>query len=231
MKTTRIIGLATGLAVLAALTAQATLYSFNFTGINAAIPDDNPAGWTYTIGELGEETPVGRDPGFGTDNRITDVNVRLNISGGYNGDLYGYLVHGSGFAVLLNRVGQGTGTPGSDVYLFGFSRSGFGSITLDQGAGTSIHAVEDPANGTYRPDSGTQNSGGLNAFNGLDPNGSWTLFLADLGSGETSTLVSWGLDITAVPEPTTWALIGFGLIFGGVTGVRVIRARRRACPQ
>jgi hypothetical protein len=40
---------------------------------------------------------------------ITDVNVGLQLSGGWNGDLYAYLVHSSGFAVLLNRVGRGTG--------------------------------------------------------------------------------------------------------------------------
>jgi len=64
------------------------------------------------------------------------------------------------------------------------------------------------------------------SFNGLNPNGTWTLFFADLSGGDASTLVSWGLDIAAVPEPTTWALVGFGLMFGGVTGARMIRLRR-----
>ena len=32
--------------------------------------------------------------------------MTLNLSGGWNGDLYAYLVHNSGFAVLLNRVGR-----------------------------------------------------------------------------------------------------------------------------
>jgi hypothetical protein len=35
----------------------------------------------------------------------------------------------------------------------------------------------------------------LSSFKGLDPNGEWTLFVADLSAGNISTLVSWGLNI------------------------------------
>jgi hypothetical protein len=35
----------------------------------------------------------------------------------------------------------------------------------------------------------------LSSFNELDPNGSWSLFIADLEPGDTSTLVSWGLEL------------------------------------
>ena len=66
----------------------------------------------------------------------------------------------------------------------------------------------------------------LNAFNSLDPNGTWTLFIADLSSGDTSTLVSWELDITAIPEPAHWALGIFAVAFAGVQGWRAWRQRR-----
>jgi hypothetical protein len=56
----------------------------------------------------------------------------------------------------------------------------------------------------------------------MNPNGTWTLFIADLSGGEQSTLVSWSLDITAVPEPVNVALG----IFAGVFLV-VILARSR----
>jgi hypothetical protein len=214
--------LLSGLILMAATAVQATLYNFDYiSGFadSGVIPDANPGGWsdTRTLGGL-EAT-------------ITDVNVRLTISGGFNGDLYGYLVHSSGFTVLLNRVGTGSGS--EPQFTYGFSTSGFGSITLNQGDATSIHDVPDPQAGdqVYRPDSGGQNTGGLNAFNGLNPNGTWTLFLSDLSGGDTSTLVSWGLEIEAVPEPVTWALIGFGFIFLTVTAVRALRARSAACPQ
>jgi hypothetical protein len=53
----------------------------------------------------------------------------------------------------------------------------------------------------------------LSSFNGLNGNGSWTLFVADLSAGETSTLQSWTLNITAVPEPSSSLLGGLGLLF------------------
>src|SRR5260370_868131 len=61
----------------------------------------------------------------------------------------------------------------------------------------------------------------LSSFNGLDPNGGWTLFFADLSSGEQSTLESWSLSINAVPEPTTYALIAFG----GLVALRIMIRR------
>src|SRR5437899_5148646 len=54
-------------------------------------------------------------------NTIQDVTVRLNVagvSGGWNGDLYAYLVHDSGFAILLNRVGRSSSEP------FGYGDAG-----------------------------------------------------------------------------------------------------------
>ena len=51
----------------------------------------------------------------------------------------------------------------------------------------------------------------LSSFNHLDPNGTWTIFFADMSSGDQSTFGSWSLEITAVPEPVTIAL---GIFFG-----------------
>jgi hypothetical protein len=53
----------------------------------------------------------------------------------------------------------------------------------------------------------------------LNPNGTWTLFLADESAGGgQSSLVSWSLSISAVPEPTNVALGIFGAcaVAGGV---------------
>lgn len=52
---------------------------------------------------------------------IVSITVNLNFIGGWNGDLYAYPVHGSAFAVLLNRVGRslsaldGSATEGMDI--------------------------------------------------------------------------------------------------------------------
>lgn len=196
-----------------ALPAPAAVYTSTYTSGFAnggVIPDGNPSGWTDT-------RTVGIAEGY-----ITDVNVLLTITGGYNGDLYGYLVFNGGFAVLLNRVGTGSGS--EPQFTYGFSTAGFNNIRLDDGASPNIHTVANPAaNGTYGSDGGT-----LASFNNLDPNGNWTLFLADLSSGDQSTLTSWSLEITAVPEPVTGALGVFAGLFGAAAVVRYFKRRTPA---
>lgn len=215
--------------VAAACAAPAAFYSDTFT-VNQAIPDGNPTGWSDT------RNVSFFDSGW----QITDVNVTLNVSGGYNGDLYAYLTHSSGFAVLLNRVGKGTGSS------FGYANSGF-NIVLDDQAAADIHLYQTvggysiTGGADWQPDgryisplssNATFDSASrdklLSQFNGLDANGNWTLFFADLSGGATSTLVSWGLEITAVPEPVTVALGVFAAVFGGVQFLRWRRAKARA---
>jgi subtilisin-like proprotein convertase family protein len=213
--------------------AQATLYTFTWSsGFDAGsgvVPDANLAGWADT-----RTVDLGVLPLDGTTDIIQDVNVRLNISGGYNGDLYGYLVHSSGFAVLLNRVGR-TGTDA-----FGYGDAGF-NITLGAVGGTDIHNyggnggsqlvggswLEDGRNAN--PASVTDQSSRnalLSSFNTSSANDEWTLFLADMSGGDISTVVSWGLDIEVVPEPITCALGIFGGAFGLLKLVRHLRRRK-----
>lgn len=217
---TRILAALLGLA--AFTSARATLYSYDFTGgfnNGGVIPDANVTGWsdTRSLSLSGTE--------------INDVNVRLNISGGWNGDLYGYLVHSSGFAVLLNRPGR------TSTDLFGYADAGF-NITLDDSAATDIHLYGgnggSQLSGLFKPDARTANpatvvstdsrTAVLGNFNGLSADGGWTLFLADFAVGDQSTLVSWGLDISVVPEPTTWALVIFGVAAVLFAGFRWCRA-------
>jgi subtilisin-like proprotein convertase family protein len=214
--------------------AQATLVINYVSGaLNQAIPDANPAGVTFSGG-----TYTGLYNGVnyvdGVSGGINNVTVNLNITGGFNGDLYGYLVlqtgSGSYTSVLLNRVGRNDGTS------FGSSTGGFGSITLSTAATFNIHDFDaHPAAGTYLADGRTVDPNGtfspgmatpaqLNVFNTHTANGTWTLFLADLAGGDVSTLVSWGLEVSVVPEPTTWAMIGFGAL---LVGGRLLSFRRR----
>ncbi len=182
----------------------------------AVIPDFPGAGLAY-----------GLNFNFSDFISIQSVSVTLNISGGYNGDLYVSLSHGSGFAVLLNRVGANAS--GED----GYSTAGFNNITLTM-SGTDIHTVPAPTTGsTYASDgrfdytSNTRNNT-LNVLSGANPNGDWALFFGDEAGLNTSTLDSWSVDIQAVPEPTTWAGILFGALFCGVQVVRRWRAVRRS---
>ena len=180
------------------------------------IPDGSMTGWSDTRAVSG--TPAGP---------ITDVSVSLNLSGGWNGDLYAYLVHGSGFAVLLNRVGR------SSTDAPGYGTSGM-NLTLSDAGLLNIHSVSAPgAGGSYQPDgrnisplasgatfSSTSSSALLGSFNGLNANGNWTLFVADVSGGGQSAVTSWGLDIAAVPEPASLVEGGVAVLFlGGVMGL------------
>ncbi len=180
-----------------------------FSDINAPIPDGALTGWsdTRTVNLTGE---------------ILDLEVTLNLSGGWNGDLYGYLTHDSGFAVLLNRPGR-TAANGA-----GYSDSGF-AVSFGVGALNDIHLYQG-VTGAFSPLTGLWAADGrevhplsavdtdarsalLDSFLGLNANGNWTLFLADVdGGGTQATLVDWGL-ILMVPEPASVGLIALGLGF------------------
>ena len=201
--------------------AHGGLYTFNY-GVNAAIPDNSIIGLTdaHTIG--------------GLDAAIKDVRVTLDISGGFNGDLYGYLrLNGSPLVVLVNRVGLTSGNPD------GYHNSGM-LVTLSSSAPQDIHFYQDftPAyngsgqvTGAWQADGRANpldtSRGSLSYFNGLDPNGTWTLFFADRSVGGQSKLDGWSLEVTTVPEPVNVALGVFAGVFLVVIAVRSRPVRNR----
>jgi subtilisin-like proprotein convertase family protein len=176
--------------------------------VNTAIPEGSPVGITsaQTFSDLSSSP-------------ITDVAVNLNISGGYNGDLYGYLTlqDANGNAateILLNYMGTTTPNP------FGSAGSGMNVTLSDSGTvNGSIHNAAGVPTGTWQPDSANALDG---TFGGLTANGTWTLFLADMSvGGGTSTVNSWGLDINgaAAPEPADYGLLaGAGLLVVSLAG-------------
>ena len=192
--------LAFALQVSASLTTN--IFSSGFAN-SGYVPDNDFSGWSDT------RTLSGYTGGSAL---VENVFVTLNIAGGWNGDLYGYLVHSSGFVVLLDRVGSSTFSP------YGYGEAGFTGVMLaDDAAHTSIEsyggssaAAAALSGGTYNSQDGTLNT----AFDGLSVNGNWTLFLADLSSGDISQVTGWTLTIDAVPEPTTWAMMIFAAAFG-----------------
>jgi subtilisin-like proprotein convertase family protein len=193
------------------------------TNVNSVIPDNNPGG-------LASQIAVG-----GLSGAISNVTVNLDITGGYNGDLYAYVAGpNGGFAVLLNRTGA------SSTSAYGYGDSGF-NVTFDDSAAAAnpdIHFYQTVSNpngglsggvltGNWGSDGETFNpqlqssypvaptatpTATLGSFDGADGNGQWTLFLADLSGGDQSTVVSWSLDITTVPEPEVWALGAMGVL-------------------
>ena len=215
-------------AVLATFVSRAEVSNLTTNASpNVTIPDANPVGVFSTI------TVSGMNTGWG----ISDLTVSLNISGGFNGDLYAYLLSPNNtMVVLLNRVGVSS----SDA--FGYGDAGF-NITL-AAAGYNVHDYQNYSPSysggqlinTWAPDQriidpqsdpadfdALPTGNNLSAYYGLDPNGVWSLFVADVSGGNESTLVSWGLTVTVVPEPTTFALLGSGMATLWVLG----RKRRK----
>jgi subtilisin-like proprotein convertase family protein len=159
----------------------------------------------------------------GYDISLASMTVTLKISGdplAFGGDFYASLQsENGGYCVLLNRVGKTTdNSQGCDM-------NGF-DLTFTLGA-ADIHLAEN-SSPTYDADgrlTGTWGADGRNVdpdavldtdartrqqdvFNGINPNGEWTLFVADMSRSGTAQLDSWGLDIQAVPEPATMSLLG-----------------------
>ena len=183
------------LVLLLVANSRAALYTETFSGVNTPIPDGNPVG--VTLNGIVSDVPSGFT--------VSSLTISLNINGGYNGDLYTYLIAPNGTLVLLMNQ------PGVGVNGFGASGAGM-NITL-QDVGAVGGNIQNETSGSVL--SGSYNAAGsLSAFNGSVADGTWTLFFADLSSGGgTSTLNSWSLGITAVPEPVTMALAIFlGLV-------------------
>ena len=183
---------------------KAATESFNFPGLNLAIPDGNPAG-------LANNQSISS-----TITSIDSVVLTLSISGTFNGDIYGYVTHASGLTILFNRPGK------SSLRTFGYDGDGF-TVTLDDDASNDIHTYQNqvtpgagtPLTGTWQPDGRNVDPNGvldtsprtamLNTFDTLAAGGDWTLFLADMSSGDIHALQSWSLTIngTVIPEPGT----------------------------
>lgn len=182
--------------------ASATTVITESWNVSALIPDNTPTGWSDTRTLLVPEALVG------------DVQVYLHISGGFNGDLYAYLVHGSGFAVLLNRVGRTAANP-DDSYTTGIDVIFSSDATGDAHTATAFTGPLQPDgrnSSPYQVTDADLRTALLTGFNGLEFDGSWTLFVADLSPTLQSTVVSWGLTITTtedtVPEPATTSVTG-----------------------
>jgi hypothetical protein len=198
--------LAAFLASLSSLPSLATLYTVGWTnGVNATfantgiVPDNNYSGWADSRSVT---APAGT---------LQSVGVNLHLTGGWNGDLYAYLVNNTGgFSVLLDRIGTGpfgNSNPGMTVtltpeaILFGANQGNIGTYNGNP-------------TGTWNPDI---TSGSWASLLGNNANGStWTLFIADLSGGGVTTVTSWGLqmDIVAVPEVETWIAAALAGAFG-----------------
>ena len=196
--------------LLSAVGAEATLtLSQGFTG--GAITDGNPVGVVFG-GTFTAANPL---------DQVLGATVNLSISGGYNGDLYAYLIAPNGTLVVLMDQ------PGMGVNGFGAYGSGM-SITLSDTGGTGIQSETSGSilSGTY------QAAGSLSALNGSAANGAWTLFFADLSAGGgQSTLTGWTLHLTVVPEPVELALGLFAAMLLALAGLKRVCSPKPAAEK
>lgn len=108
---------------------------------------------------------------------ITDVNVQLDITHTYDGDLILTLIAPDGTSILLANQRGG----GGDNYS--------GTI-FDDEAATAIGAGTAPFAGSYQPEAP------LSGLDGRGTEGDWTLQIEDLWPGDEGVLNSWSLTVT-----------------------------------
>ena len=142
--------------------------------------------------------------------------------------------------MLLNRIGRGAGDPD------GSATSGFTTFTLGSAASTDVHVATgtagSPLTGNYAPDGrdippissgsafdGASQDATFATLLGENPNGSWTLFFADVAPGFSGSISDMGVSVTSIPEPRTWVLLTlFAAVFGAVKLGRVYGRHRTA---
>src|ERR1051326_8296839 len=125
------------LLALSVVTIQAQVTVTNqFSGVNKVIPDGSAMGIADTRRIIA--------PGIST---ITDLQVQLTIEGGVNGDLYCYLVHDTGFVVLVNRPGRSAENP------VGYEDGGFNATFTSQ-ATNDFHCYQECTGPSFKAVSG-----------------------------------------------------------------------------
>lgn len=117
---------------------------------------------------------------------IADVNVQLNITHTFVGDLGITLTHGATTIVLVDH-------PGSSGLCGSTSQNNIITTLDDESGGGPVENASPPTGPSYTPQEA------LSAFDGQNANGNWTLTITDTFIADTGTLVSWGLVIEDSP--------------------------------
>lgn len=148
-----------------------TTATFNSTDTPKAITDPGTTYSNLTISGL-----------YGT---ITDVNVTVNLSHPYDGQIYVSMLSPGGIPVILANYLGGSG-------------QNYTNTTFDDEAAAPIASGTAPFTGTFIPYMA------LSRFDGVSPNGTWKLRLDDSTAGQAGTILSWSMQITyAGGEPST----------------------------
>jgi len=215
-------------AITTELSVHAQLSQTNAFSVNQSVPDGNASGLSDRQVVSSSITELSR------------VRVKLRIAGEFNGDLYGYVRQitstKTNFCILLNRPGRTTSDP------FGYEDMGLDVSFDDAASNGDIHryqgvitpAFGSPLVGNWQPDGrnilpltvtdASPRTTTLSSFAGRAASGEWTLFLADLESGGTNMLVSWGLEFTGTGAPSiAWAAPS-NIVYGTALGASQLNA-------
>jgi len=141
-------------------------------------------------------------------------------------NLQGFGYNDKGFNITLSdsaTYNPGTGDVARDVHVYRAILYGNNATPIPApGVLTGTFAPDGRATDGASATTADPRTLLLSSFIGFDPNGLWRLQLKDFyAPTDTSTLVSWGMEISGVPEPQTYALV-FGM---GLVGVAMLRKK------
>jgi subtilisin-like proprotein convertase family protein len=153
----------------------------------APIPDNNPAGVTSTINVTGAGAS------------LWDVNVTVNITHTFNSDLAFTLTSPTGTTVSLSTNNDGS----ADNVFAGttFDDQADPNSQIPYAVNPNIVSDHTYTNNVVVPLLTPEEP--LAAFNGQNPNGTWTLKAVDNVGADTGTINSWSLDVTTFATAPT----------------------------
>ena len=144
---------------------------------------------------------------------LVDLNVALEIN-----DLAAN-PYATDLQIILTHVASATSVA---IYL---GPGVFGPVSMMDAMFDDAAAATAPGSGniigTFLPNES------LSAFNGLELSGDWTLEITDISAfpDEGIDLIGWRLTGIHTPEPSSLALVAFGLL-----GLAILSGRKPACP-
>jgi subtilisin-like proprotein convertase family protein len=157
-------------------------FTYSYAGAPVAIPDNNTAGADATMavnkfsGSL-TDLDLSLD-GTSCSSAVGSTTVGLTHT--WVGDLSVRLTSPLGTSVTVMSRPGGNNNQGNN----------FCQTVLDDAGSTNIQSITSagaPFTGTFAP------SSALSPFNGQDPNGTWTLNVADMAAQDTGSIRSWSL--------------------------------------
>jgi len=135
----------------------------------------------------------------GLTQKITDVDVTVNINHTWISDLDVVLIAPSGRRIMLAESVGGSG-------------DNFTGTIFDDQAGTAITAGTPPFTGRFRP------AQPLSALLGEDPNGTWSLEITDFFQADQGTLTGWSIRVRTGEESAVTNANGFYSFSGLAAG-------------